>query len=91
MWSYGCEGGNLCDASSENTLEYARYWEGMLGFSDMCLGSVTVLQMYILLACEVLGLWICCDRNCIRAASGVQSMTGSWLWLIHPLFQSIRG
>ena len=70
-WSHRHDSGNSCEASSENTLEYAWYCEGMLGFSDVCLGSATILQMYILLACDVLGLLICHGRNCAHAASGL--------------------
>jgi hypothetical protein len=88
-WSQGWDGGNSCDTSSENTLEYVWYCDGMFGFSDVCFGSVTILQMYILLVHSVLALLICHGRNRARAASGVRSMTGNWPWLIHPLFQSI--
>jgi hypothetical protein len=90
-WSHGWDGGNLCDASSENTLEYAQYCDRMFGFSDVCFGSVTILQMYILSVRSVLALLICRGRKHAHVASGLQSMTGSWLWSIQPLFQLIRG
>jgi hypothetical protein len=63
----------------------------MFRFSDMCVGSVTSLQMYMVLARVDLALLTCHGKKCARATSGVLSMIGSWLWSIHPLFQSIRG
>jgi hypothetical protein len=90
-WSHGRDGGNSCEASSEKTLENEQYWLGMFGFSDVCVGSVTSLQMYMVSARAALILLICRGINRARAASGVLSMTGSWLWSIQPLFQSIHG
>jgi hypothetical protein len=91
MRSNGLEGGNLCDASSENTLEYMQYCRGMLGFSNVCFGLVTILQISILSVCKALGLLICRGKNLACVTSGLRSMTGSWLWSIQPLFQLIRG
>ena len=34
---------------------------------------------------------VCCGKNHAREASVLWSMTGSCLWSIHPLFQSILG
>jgi hypothetical protein len=39
----------------------------------------------------VLILLICQGRNCALTASGAQNITGSWVWSIQPLFQSIHG
>jgi hypothetical protein len=63
----------------------------MFGFSDVCLGSDTNLQMYVVSGEMVLALLTRRGKNRAHAASGVLSMTGSWLWSIHPLFQSIHG
>jgi hypothetical protein len=90
-WSQGRVGGNSCNASSKKTLEYVRYCDRMLGFSDVCLGLATILQMYILLVCIALALLTYRGRNRARAASELRSMMGSWLWSIQPIFQSICG
>jgi hypothetical protein len=76
-WSHGRDGGNSCEASSEKTLENEQYWLGMFGFSDVCIGSVTSLQMYMVSGRAVLILLTCQGRNRAHAASGVLSMTGS--------------
>ena len=53
-WSHGRDGGNSCEASSEKTLENEQYWLGMFGFLDVCVGSATSLQMYMVSARVVL-------------------------------------
>src|SRR5580693_4693062 len=81
-WSHGRDGGNSCEASSEKTLENVQYWLGMFGFSDVCVGSATNLQMYMVSARAVLILLTCRGMKRARAVSGVLSMMGSWLWSI---------
>jgi hypothetical protein len=76
-WSHGRDGGNSCDASSEKTLENEQYWLGMFGFSDVCVGSATSLQTYMVSARVGLILLTCRGRNHACAASGVRSMMGS--------------
>src|SRR5580693_7266172 len=90
-WSHGRDGGNSCEASSEKTLENEQYWLGIFGYSDVCVGSVISLQMYMISARAGLILLICWGTNRARAVSGVLSIIGSWLWSIHPLLQSTRG
>jgi hypothetical protein len=51
-WSHGWDGGNLCKASSENTLKYIWYSLGILELIGVSVGSATSLQMYIV------SLWV---------------------------------
>src|SRR6266850_5127081 len=47
-WSQMCDGGNSCDASSLNSLEYRWYCSGILSSSegdDCSMGSITILPM----------------------------------------------
>src|SRR6267142_4628866 len=47
-WSHRRDGGNLCEASSLNTLEYWRYCLGILSDSEgmgSSIGSITILPM----------------------------------------------
>jgi hypothetical protein len=46
-WSYGRDGGNSCEASSENTLEYIWYGAGIFELIGVSFGSATSLQMYM--------------------------------------------
>jgi hypothetical protein len=46
-WSHGRDGGNSCEASSENTLEYIWYGPGMFELIGVSVRSVTILQMYM--------------------------------------------
>ena len=47
-WSHGWDGGNSCEASSENTLEYIWYGSGILELIGVSVGSATSLQMYMM-------------------------------------------
>jgi hypothetical protein len=44
-WSQGQDGGNLCKASSKNTLEFIQYCAEIFGLSEVFFGSATTLQM----------------------------------------------
>jgi hypothetical protein len=90
-WSHGQDGGNSCEASSENTLEYIWYGSGMFELIRVFVGSATILQMYMVSLWVVWVLLIRHGRNHARNASGLLSITGSCPWSIHPRFQSILG
>jgi hypothetical protein len=51
-WPHGQDGGNLCEASSENTREYIWYGSGMFELIGVSVGSAISLQMYMVL------LWV---------------------------------
>jgi hypothetical protein len=63
----------------------------MLELIGVSVGSVTSLQMYMVLLWVVWILLIQCGRNLAREASELLSITGSCPWSIHPCFQSIFG
>jgi hypothetical protein len=90
-WSYGWNGGNSCEASSENTLEYIWYGLGMLELIGVSFGSATSLQMYMVSLWITWVLLVQCGRNCARDVSELLSITGSCLWSIQPRLQSILG
>jgi hypothetical protein len=90
-WSHGRDGGNLCEASLENTLEYIWYGSGILESIGVSVGSVTSLQMYMVLLQFVRILLIQCGRNHACDVSRLLSITGSCPWSIHPHLQSILG
>ena len=70
-WSQTWDGGNLCDASSKNTLKYCWYYSGMFGSIGVSPGLMMSLPMYSMSVLGVLGLLSCWDRNCALDASGV--------------------
>src|SRR5580693_2521741 len=76
-WSHGRDGGNSCEASSENTLEYIWYGSGMFELIGVSVGSVTILQMYMVSFQEVWILLIRHGRNRAWDASELLSITGS--------------
>jgi hypothetical protein len=47
-WSQMRDGGNSCDASSKNTLEYCRWCPGMLVSVGVSLGLIITLPIYSL-------------------------------------------
>jgi hypothetical protein len=51
-WFHGQEGGNSCEASSENTLEYIWYGSRMFELIGVSVGLATSLQMYMV------SLWV---------------------------------
>jgi hypothetical protein len=78
-WSHGWDGGNSCEASSENTLEYIWYGSGIFELIGVSVGSVTILQMYMVLLWVMWILLIRRGRNRARDVSGLLSITGSCL------------
>jgi len=44
-WSQGRDGGNLCEASSKNTLKYIQYCVGIFGLSGVFFRSAMILQI----------------------------------------------
>jgi hypothetical protein len=76
-WSHGRDGGNSCEASSENTLEYIWYGSGILELIGVSVGSVTSLQMYMVSLWVVWVLLIRRGRNRAHDASELLSITGS--------------
>ena len=76
-WSHGQDGGNSCDASSENTLEYIWYGSGIFELIGVSVGSATSLQIYMVSFWVVCVLLICCGRNHAHDASELLSITGS--------------
>jgi hypothetical protein len=90
-WSHSRDGGNSCEASSENTLEYIWYGSGMFELIGVSFGLVTSLQMYMMSFCFVWILLIQRGMNRARDVSGLLSITGSCPWSIHPHLQSILG
>ena len=93
-WSQMHDGGNSCDASSLNTLEYWWYCSGILSCLErsVCsVGLITILPMKYQSCWQFLGWLICHGMNHAFIVLGAQSMIGNWEWSIHPLFQSICG
>jgi hypothetical protein len=71
VWSHERDGGNSCDTSSENTLEYIWYGAGMFESIGVSLGSTTILQIYIESFRIKWILLIYYGRNHARDASGL--------------------
>jgi hypothetical protein len=65
-WSHGQEGGNPCDASSENTLEYIWYGAGIFELIGVALELSTSLQMYTVSSVVERAELVCCGRNRAR-------------------------
>jgi hypothetical protein len=78
-WSQMHEGGNSCDASSENTLKNCQYGPRMLFEFRVSLGSIIILPMYNLFMLIVLDLLTCRGKTYALTASGVRNITGNWL------------
>ena len=63
----------------------------MFGFIGVSFASTIILPMYSVSMLSILVLLICRGKNRALVAFGAQNITDSWVWSIHPLFQSIRG
>jgi len=77
VWSQTWDGGNSCDVSSENTLEYCWYCSGMFGSIGVSPGLMMSLPMYSMSVSGVLGLLSYRGRNRSLDASRARSIMGN--------------
>ena len=90
VWSHMVCFGSCWDFSSLNTFSCLMYSFGRVVLVVVVIIGF-VLHRRICSRWRILG-WLCDrGRNRAFAASGALRMMGSWVWLIHPLFQLILG
>jgi len=94
-WSHTVCSGSLCDCCSLNTL--ACQWKALGTFdrsasADMSSFPIVTFAMKYQSVGHI-GLGTFCVRsvNFVFYAFEARRTTGSWVWSIHPRFQSIRG
>jgi hypothetical protein len=85
--------GSHWDFSSLNTFSCRRYSSNILFFScdQSCLGWIVTLPMKYFVSSLAQGTFFVCGTNIAFCVFKAHRMIGSWVWSIHPLFQSMLG
>jgi hypothetical protein len=93
VWSHMVCFGNHWDFSLLNTFSCRQYSFGIFPFSccQSCLGWIVTLPMKYFISGLARGTFFVCGTNIAFCAFGAHRTIGSWVWSIHPFFQSILG